>query len=224
MAIAPEHFSRRSFVYPALVRAGAEFAQVHGAAVATSFPGTPDPALGLVDLSPLVRTGIRGSRVPDWMRERGWPFPETPNIAARTNSGATVLRLGSTELIVLSAPRGDGTDVAALEAEIPGDGVWHLPRRESYFWFLLRGAVAVDCLHKLCGVDLRPAHFAPGAIAQTSVARVNTIVVRAYDEQTPSFHLLADSASAAWFWDAMLDAMNEFGGGPLGLHALPEQL
>ena len=222
MAIAPEHFNRRSFVYPALVRAGAEFAQVHGAAVATSYPGASAPALGLVDLCPLARTGIRGKRVPEWMGERGWPFPETPNISIRTDSGATVLRLGATELIVLSAPRGDGSDVTDLEAAIPGDGVWHLPRRDSYFWFLLRGEAAADCLHKLCGVDLRPAHFGPGAIAQTSVARVNTIVCGTFDDDTPSFHLLADSASALWFWDAMLDAMDEFGGGPLGLHALPE--
>jgi sarcosine oxidase subunit gamma len=36
----------------------------------------------------------------------------------------------------------------------------------------------------------------------------------------PVFHLLADSASADYLWEALLDAMAEFGGAPVGLAAL----
>ena len=73
---------------------------------------------------------------------------------------------------------------------------------------------------KLCGVDLRVDHFPDLAIAQTSVARSNAIVIRDDLGATPTFHLLGDSASAAYMWDVLLDAMAEFEGAPVGLKAL----
>jgi sarcosine oxidase subunit gamma len=46
------------------------------------------------------------------------------------------------------------------------------------------------------------------------------IVIRADLGQVPAFHLLADIASAEYLWGAVLDAMAEFDGGPVGLDAL----
>src|SRR5690625_4686098 len=171
MSVAPEDFNRRSFVYPKLVEAGAEFAEIHGAAVALRYPRRPVPELGLVDLSPLERTGMRGPAVPDWLAQQGLPMPEPANRAAYSDKGVTILRLGQTELMCLCDFRGDGQTVARLEATMPGKGVWHLPHQDSHFWFMLYGPDAVDCLHKICGVDLRPQSFGPGSVAQTSVAR-----------------------------------------------------
>jgi sarcosine oxidase subunit gamma len=219
MAVTPEHFNRRSFIYPRLIEAGAEFAEVTDAAVAARYPHDA-PALGLVDLSPLPRTGIKGPKALDWLSEQGWPVPEDNNQAAHTESGGLVLRLGNREAFVLAGARSDGDTVRMLERSIPGDGAWPMPRRDSHAWFMLRGDAAIDCMAKLCGVDLREAKFPRGAIAQTSVARLNTIVCRDVAGAKPGFHLLADSASAIWFWDALLDAMQEFGGGPLGTHEL----
>jgi len=73
---------------------------------------------------------------------------------------------------------------------------------------------------KICGVDLRPKSFADHAIAQTSVARTNCIVIRGDIGAMPAYHLLGDSASAGFVWSAVLDAMAEFGGVPVGLDAL----
>ena len=38
--------------------------------------------------------------------------------------------------------------------------------------------------------------------------------------ETPGFHLLGDSASTGYAWDAIIDAMAEFDGVPIGLSAL----
>ena len=73
---------------------------------------------------------------------------------------------------------------------------------------------------KICAVDLRPHKFADLSIAQTSVARLSAIVIRDDRGGTLGYHLLADSASAAYLWDCLIDAMAEFDGGPLGLTAL----
>ena len=217
MTIMPESYHRRSFVYPRLVAAGAEFGDIADAAVATAFPAAAAPALGLADLSPLPRTGIKGPRAIAWLGEQGWPVPQANNAAELADSGNLVLRLGDRELVVAATAEPGCNAVLELEASIAGGGAWHVPRRDSNCAFLLRGPDAVDCLAKLCGVDLRTEHFPPGSIAQTSVARINAIVCRDFGHEVPTFLLLADCTSAIWFWDTLLDAMSEFDGGPLGL-------
>jgi sarcosine oxidase subunit gamma len=69
---------------------------------------------------------------------------------------------------------------------------------------------------KLCGMDLRPKRFPAGSIAQTSVARLNAIVIA----QAGGFYLLADSAAAEYFWACLTDAMAEFGGSTIGAACL----
>ena len=73
---------------------------------------------------------------------------------------------------------------------------------------------------KLCAVDLRPAKFADLSIAQTSVARLSAIVIRDDRADSLAYHLLADSASAAYLWECLFDAMTEFDGRPVGLTAV----
>jgi sarcosine oxidase subunit gamma len=73
---------------------------------------------------------------------------------------------------------------------------------------------------KICGVDLRAHKFDNGAIAQTSVARLGAVVARADINGTLAFHLFVDSASAEYFWDCVIDAMQEFGGKAVGIDAL----
>lgn len=213
MATQPEQFNRRSFIHAKLAATGAAFTDIGGAALATGFPGRDTPALGLADLSPVGRIGVKGPNALAWVGEQGWPVPAANNSAERHDNGGHVVRLSDRELLILAPVHGDAAGVQTLAAAIPGSGVWGAPRQDSHFWFRLQGKDVVACLQKLCGVDLRLDPFPSGAVAQTSVARLNCIVVR--DDAT-TFHLLADSASAAWFWDVLLDAMNEFGGGPVG--------
>ena len=78
---------------------------------------------------------------------------------------------------------------------------------------------AAQMFAKLCGVDLRPGKFADGAIAQTSLARMNAVVIRDDRGGALAYHLLGDSASAAYLWDCLTDAMAEFDGRPVGLAA-----
>jgi sarcosine oxidase subunit gamma len=73
---------------------------------------------------------------------------------------------------------------------------------------------------KLCGVDLRPHKFPVNAIAQTSVARSVGIIIRADLGAVPAFHLLGDSASALYMLDCIEDAMEEYGGKPVGISAV----
>ena len=100
------------------------------------------------------------------------------------------------------------------------DGCFRVARDETSCWLLLTGAHASSMLAKVCAVDLRPQAFAPDAIAQTNVARLNVIVIRGDIGPVPAFDLITDIASAVYLWDALLDAMAEYDGAPIGLAAI----
>jgi sarcosine oxidase subunit gamma len=65
---------------------------------------------------------------------------------------------------------------------------------------------------RLCAVDLAADRFPDGAVAQTEVARLAAIVIRNDLAGALAFSLLADSASAEYLWDCLLDAMDDMGG------------
>ena len=99
-------------------------------------------------------------------------------------------------------------------------GVSLLPRADSHCWFALTGIHAAETFSKVCAVDLRSGKFAQGEVAQTSIARVNAIIVRNDLGPTPCFYILSDVSSAEFLWLSLLDAMLEFKGAAVGTAAL----
>ena len=227
--VRPAAFARRGFVYRRLESAGAQFAEIAGAAVAVRFGDASaeiqmSRRLGLADLSALPRVGFKGAGAMEWLADRGVVIDGSrPNWSWRQSDGSLAIARSNTESLILG-DLADASDLCArLESESAGAmeaRAYVLPRYDGLFWFALTGSRAVACLAKLCGVDLRPASFADGAVAQTSVAGLTATVVRADIGVTSAFHLLGDNASAEYFWDAMFDAMREFGGGAIGLWTL----
>jgi sarcosine oxidase subunit gamma len=97
-----------------------------------------------------------------------------------------------------------------------------MPRRDSHAWLAVAGHAAPEMLAKLCAVDLQLAKFADLSIAQTSIAKMSAIVVRADIGPNPVFHLLADSAAALYFCECLMDAAEEFRGRLVGLKSLQD--
>ena len=227
-AVQPQDFARRSFIYRRLADHGAVFREHDGAAVAERYGEADDEItrarrLGLADLSTLERTGFKGRGALDWLRAQGVTGLETDNRAGIQPDGTLAARLAPTEAVILGDLAGASglcaclNDAWSLES---APGCYRVARREASFHFVLTGSETAAMMAKVCGVDLRHDRFAEDAIAQTSVARTNVIVIRRDAGATPAFQLLGDSASAGFFWDSLLDAMAEFDGGPVGLAAL----
>lgn len=214
-------FTRRSFVRHLLEARNARWTSLGDTEAAADLPGErADAAVVLRDLSPLPRTGFKGAETVSWLEAKGCACPSAHNLAVAQADGTLLARLSPGEVLLLGRLDGSPGKVAEL------DDAWSLndaglcfrvPRRDSHAWFHLSGPKTPELFAKLCAVDLRLHKFADGAIAQTSVARLSAIVIRSDKAGLPAFHLLADSASAAYLWDCLEDAMKEFSGSVAGL-------
>ncbi len=208
------------------------------AAVAESIPGAGRrgaTGAALVDLSPLPRAGFKGADTATWLSRQGLDPLPPPNTARIHPEGGLIARLAPGEVLLLPAPLATIAPwIDALDQARAGDGAaglcYPVPRADSHGWLALTGPRAPDTLATLCGVDLRPHRFPNLAVAQTSVARLWAIVIRADRPAAGGeagdgggalcYHLLADWASMRDLWASLLDAMRAFGGHPAGRSAL----
>jgi sarcosine oxidase subunit gamma len=172
----------------------------------------PLPGCSLTDLTDLPRVGFRGAHSAEYLRSRGFALPDAPNRAVTQADGSLVARLSQSEYLLLGSPEDQGQRLADEEArwELDHQANYLLPRQDSHAWFQLTGDKPSEVMAKLCGVDLSPQAFSPGAVAQTSAARINVIVINAGNARPASLHILCDRASQAYFQEALLDAMEEF--------------
>ena len=230
--VQPSAYARRSFLYRKLAAAGANYGEVGGAAVALDFGDSDGEAqaarrLGLADLSALPHTGFKGAGVVEWLRAQGVEVSDQPNWAPAQEGGGLALRQASAEVMILGDLSGDGGWPERLKAAWWAEPVpprtprgFPMPRDETHAWLAVTGAQAAAMFAKLCGVDLRARAFPQGRVAQTSIARINGVIVRDDRGGVPFYHLLADCAAAEYLWDCLRDAMAEFDGAPVGLTAL----
>lgn len=228
LATQPADVARRSGLYRKLREQGAVFGDVAGGALPMRYRNEDDGAatarnLGLAELSALPRIGFKGQAVLSQMNTQGVTLEFRPNRAFRQDDGTLAAVLAMTEVLLLSPLNGVAPKLAELAANWSietADGGYLVPRQDSHFRFLMTGRHASSAFAKICGVDLRPKCFEDLAIAQTSIAKSTAIVIRDDIGETPTYHLLGDSASAGYMWDCLVDAIGEFGGRPVGLDAL----
>jgi sarcosine oxidase, subunit gamma len=218
----PQSFDRRSPVYRRLADAQMTFVSIGDAGLGECFNGANDANLRLMDLSVVPRWGLKGRGVSAWLARQGATIPATDNRAELQQDGSLIARLSPAEVLILSAIAGVSNLSHAIGrmAQSGEDVCYPVPRRDSHCWFVVCGEDSAKMLAKLCGVDLVPARFSAGQIAQTSVARLSAIVIRQDIGSSLAFSVLADSASAEYLWDCFLDAMIEFAGAVCGVETI----
>lgn len=238
--IAPVSLKRRSFIYRLLAAEGAQFGEINGGAVPLHFGAGREVELAaarrlaLADLSVLPHVGFKGKGTVEWLTAQGLTIGPDSNKAYRQAGGELAARLAPTEIFLIDSLAGTGALMGRLgsawkwaeSAPRPAQG-YPMPRQDSHAWFMVAGEFAPEMFAKICGVDLRRDRFAEGAIAQTSMAKMSAIVIRA-DRQgrdgrvNAAYHVLADIASAEYLWSCLMDAAAEFDGRPVGLLALQD--
>jgi sarcosine oxidase subunit gamma len=183
--------------------------------------------LVIADLSLLPRLGFKGSGTLPAMQARGLTLDNKPNRAFRQEDGSLCMVLAASEVFLLSGFEGDKGQLSGFETSWrieDNEKTYPMPRRHSHSWFALEGDDGPELFSKICAVDLRADKFADLAIAQTSVARLNSIVLRADAAGRSIYHLLADSASSAYMLKCLKDAAEEFGGAIVSASAFTSRL
>lgn len=183
--------------------------------------------LVIADLSELPRLGFKGRGTLPAMQARGLQIENEPNRAFRQSDGSLCMVLAASEVFLLGAPDGEKANFDALESGWrieDGEKTYPMPRRHSHAWFALGGDTAPELFSKICAVDLRRHIFGDLAIAQTSVARLNAIVLRADVACHHVYHLLADSSASAYMLACLKDAAEEFGGKVTGVPEFTSRL
>lgn len=161
-----------------------------------------DNHTSLIDFSLQSRMGIRGKNAVAQVEKIAISVPEKPNSLTETDEHILV-RLINNEFWLLS--KSDSQVSSTLET---GSGAYPVLCQDSHAWFVLNTHDNAAVLAKLCSVDLRPANFVEGAVAQTVVAGVNAIILHHHYGQQAVFSILCDRSVAQYLWDVLNDVLN----------------
>lgn len=229
--IYPNHFLIRSPHYRTLLADGANFIEFHDVVLVDDYgKSAEDEAaqakqLGLVDLTSFARAGFKGKEAINWVTSQGLNIGKENNQAYLQENGTLVARLADTEVIILNDLHSSQNQCAKIEENYKKNNparCYSVPRSNSSSWLMITGKHASDMFAKICAIDLRLKSFTNYSIAQTSIARINGIIIRNDINETPAFYLLFDSASTDYMWACLKDAFVEFNGAPVGYSALAQ--
>ena len=228
---------RRSALHAAHVAAGARLGEYDGWQCPEGYAGVEDElhavrnGVGLADVSPVVKLDVRGNDTLHALARR--LVPSTP-------AAGSVTRL-STPVPTMEADRQPDGLLCCLTQDharlfVSADAAVGIKARwtrahaadtrpvrarltdvtSAYTLVQVSGPRSRELLRKLTALDLGAGAFPDLTCAQTSVAGVHTLILRADVRGLLSFQTGCGREFGAFVWDALLDAGNEFDARPFG--------
>ncbi len=139
----------------------------------------------------------------------GLPLPLEPNRVAAMGP-VRILWLGPDEFLVTTPDGAMPELLPRLARAVAGRTAAVIDVSSSRAVITLAGIEARAVLAKGCGLDLHPRAFAAGQCAQTLLARVPVILDQV--SPAPAYRLFVRRSYAAWLFDWLADAAEEFRG------------
>lgn len=165
--------------------------------------GLPSGAVELVDLTAQPRFGIKGPGSSAWLKGCGITLPPVNRIGR--HGDLRVLRLGGEDFLVVD---GELDTLTARWNNATGPrGYWSW-REEGWAWMRLSGPAVDGIMARLCALDLRAGRFCEDEIAQTRVAQLEAVLVRAGE----GFDVFFDIAATAFFVRTVILAAKQAAG------------
>jgi heterotetrameric sarcosine oxidase gamma subunit len=129
---------------------------------------------------------------------------------------AFIVRLRRDEFVLLT---NDITAAMERAASKTGDSLLTLTDiSHGRAVFDLTGWKTPQVLAKICALDLDESKFPDGSAAQTSLAKVRTLIVHLDNARTTAYYLIVDRSLALYVWEVVCDAAQEFGDPVLSQH------
>jgi sarcosine oxidase subunit gamma len=130
--------------------------------------------------------------------------------AVATVSDGILVRLRRDEFLLLTS---DLNPAMKQLASKPGEALFTLTDiTHGRAVICVGGVCAPEVLPKVCGLDFTDSEFPNRYAAQTSLAKVRALIVRLDTAQAPAYYLIVDRSLAAYVWEVVYDATQEFSG------------
>lgn len=156
----------------------------------------------LTDLSGQGLIDIRG-------RDLGGIFQLIRIGGVKQVENGILTRLTPEQLMLLVDGKTDSA-VAWLKTESGGGArVTITDVTHGYGQMRLSGEYAKDVLPKICGLNFADAEFSNYHAAQSSLAKVRTLIVRLDEGNLPAYRLIVGLSLTAYVWDVVTDAIQE---------------
>lgn len=227
--------TRRSALHAAHVAAGARMGEDDGWQRPEGYAGIEDElrtvrsGVGLADVSPAAKLDVRGNDALSAIARRlSLPAPVTgtvthlsPPVSTRNGLLCCLTPLHAR----LFVPADAAARVAARWARAHAADTHPVRARltdvtSAYTVIQVSGPRSRELLRKLTALDLGTEAFPDLTCAQTGIAGVHAMILRADVRALLSFQVCCGREFGAFVWDALLDAGREFGARPVGLAAL----
>lgn len=184
--------------------------------------------VGLVDISPLGKIELLGVDGGEWLAQlcpgfaapaQGQVVPCRPLGEATPHGTALCARTASDRLLLFTRPAYTAPTLEALRATRRPEGAVAVDVTSVYCGINVVGPRARDLLLKLTALDLRARSLAHLACAETTVARVHTLVLRQDLGGVLAFELYCPRDYGEFLWHELLRSGREYGIGPAGIVA-----
>ena len=227
--------TRRSALHAAHMAAGARLGEHDGWQCPEGYAGIEDElrtvrsGVGLADVSPAAKLDVRGNDVLSAIARRlSLPAPVTgtvthlsPPVSTRNGLLCCLTPLHAR----LFVPADTAARIATRWARAHAADTRPVRARltdvtSAYTVIQVSGPRGREVLRKLTALDLGTEAFLDLACAQTGIAGVHALILRADMRALLSFQVCCGREFGAFVWDAILGAGREFGAHPVGLAAL----
>ena len=227
--------TRRSALHAAHVAAGARLGEHDGWQCPEGYAGIEDElrtvrsGVGLADVSPAAKLDVRGNDALSAIARRlSLPAPVTgtvthlsPPVSTRNGLLCCLTPLHARLFVPADAAarvarrwaRAHAADTRPVRARLTDV-------TSAYTVVQVSGPRGRELLRKLTALDIGAEAFPDLACAQTGIADVHALILRADVRALLSFQVCCGREFGAFVWDALLDAGREFGAHPVGLAAL----
>jgi heterotetrameric sarcosine oxidase gamma subunit len=176
-----------------------------------SAPSVASSQLSISDLTGVPVILIQGE-VGGLLKQHFAQIPAKPGDLVEV-SGGVLARLTPTELYLFGlSPNALIPSVAAIEDSLAKGP--HFAHATDYTHgkavIRLAGPAAVELLSKICGLDFHPTVFPNLHVAQTSAAKIKTLIARYDQGETPTYFLHVNRPSGQYFWEVVWEGGQEF--------------
>lgn len=177
-----------------------------------SSPASLTSNLTLTDLTGVPVVQVQGE-ADDILKQHFAQIPARPGDLAEVDNGL-LARLTPTEFYLFGlSPSAKLPPAAALDESFAQ--AQRFAHATDYTHgqavLLLAGAAAPNLLSKICGLDFYDTVFPTLHVAQTSAAKIKTLIARCDENGRPAYFLHVSRPLGQYFWQVVWDAGQEFG-------------